>query len=174
MRYLFLLFLVSSLPTFGQQHRLLSGYVTFQYTHTLKDVTKGNNPWGMGTGLQIFFNINQWFRPAVDLTSDLYLENDKTLRVAANGEHFEQVTTISKILAGPSLQLGTYANVGFVAGAAFVNREALLAIKPSLTIFPTKRQTVFFKGSHITVFNRGNVIKENFVSWSVGVGLKVF
>lgn len=173
-----LLLLISSFSIsiycFGQHRDIADGYVTVQYTKTINDLTKGNNPWGIGTGLQVFFNTSKLFRPLAEVTGDIYLEDDKTLLLGPNGEAIPAISTISKILLGPSLQLGNFTNVAVAAGASFTGMDIYLTLKPSLHIFLNNSQSVFFKIAYIHVYDRGNVIKQDFTSWSTGFGLKVF
>ena len=67
--------------SFGQTQKKVATYLLTQYTKTLDDRTIGNNPWGIGLGVQAFFNIKTKFKPTIELTADTYLEDDKVLRL---------------------------------------------------------------------------------------------
>ena len=56
-----------------------------QYNSTIYDRTIGNNPWGTGIGLQTFFNNKTKFTPTIELTEDIYLEDDKVFRLNNDG-----------------------------------------------------------------------------------------
>jgi hypothetical protein len=173
--YLLLLFCCSTLCVFSQRRQKFRGYITFQYTKTLEDLTRGNNPWGMGTGFQLYWHLTGIFQPVADVTGDLYLEDDKVLRGAGvSGERLPTVRAISKVLIGPSLNIGRYINASVVAGPSFTGGDAYFTVKPSLQIFLNKRQSVFVKASHIHVDNRGLVTTGDFISYSLGLGFKVF
>ena len=70
---------------FGQKGRKTSLYLEGPYNQTISDVTKGNNPWGMGLGLQMFFRQTSLIKPTVELTADTYLMGDKVYRVYLDG-----------------------------------------------------------------------------------------
>src|SRR5205807_627798 len=79
------LFCFTLTQSFCQAQNKVSIYLQGQYNKTLYDVTKGNNPWGIGLGLQLFYNKILKLQPTVDLTADAYLEDDKVLRLNPDG-----------------------------------------------------------------------------------------
>lgn len=56
--------------TFGQTQKKVSTYLSTQYNKTIHDQTSGNNPWGIGLGLQAFYNNKSKFKPTIELTGD--------------------------------------------------------------------------------------------------------
>lgn len=84
--------------TFGQTQRKISTYLLTQYNHTLYDYTIGNNPWGVGLGLQTFFNNKSKFKPTIELTGDIYLEDDKVLKLNPDGSIPQSDNTIGSMI----------------------------------------------------------------------------
>ena len=78
----FLLFFILT-QSFSQTQHKISGYLLAQYNKTIHDRTIGNNPWGMGVGLQAFLVNNSKIKPTIDITADAYLEDDKVLKINA-------------------------------------------------------------------------------------------
>ncbi|MEJ7822682.1 MAG: hypothetical protein WKF85_10200, partial [Chitinophagaceae bacterium] len=71
--------------SFSQSQSKISTYLLTQYNNTLYDYTAGNNPWGIGLGLQTFLNNKTKFKPTIELTGDVYLEDDKVFRSNPDG-----------------------------------------------------------------------------------------
>jgi hypothetical protein len=102
----------------GQTQRNVSLYMQGQYNKTLYDVTKGNNPWGMGPGLQLFFNNSARFKPTVDITADAYLEDDKVYRLYSDGTPINELGGMINVFAGATYHPTKRVNLSFVAGQA--------------------------------------------------------
>jgi len=156
----------------AQKEKITSTYLTFQYTHTIHDLTKGNNPWSIGSGIRLFFNTRSFVRPVIELTGDVYLQSDKTLRIDRD-QITPPVGGVIKLLAGPSFQIGRSLNLSLIAGPAYVNSRLLLTLSPDVSLV-TKNQKVFFKIAYIHILNRGNLVRDVFTSYSFGSGLKLF
>jgi hypothetical protein len=79
------------IPTFlfcfllAQTQKKVSAYLFAQYNKTIYGATLGNNPSGIELGLQTFFNNKTKFKPTIEITGDIYLENDKVYRTDLNG-----------------------------------------------------------------------------------------
>lgn len=160
--------------TFGQTHGKMSTYLLIQYNNTIYDRTLGNNPWGVGLGLQTFFNTKTKFKPTIELTGDLYLEDDKVFRVNDDGTPMPDVRGMVNLFIGTSFSAAKNIYLSFVAGPSFISGQTLLGIKPSFGCNFSKMQRCFAKLSYINVFNRGNLNKEDFGSISLAIGLKLF
>ena len=153
--------------SFGQTQRKVSAYFQTQYNHTLRDYTIGNNPWGIGFGLQAFFPTKARLKLTAELTGDAYLMDDKVLRLNPDGsipENYEDVRGMVNLLAGASFHPINRLYLSFVAGPSFIGGQTLLAIKPSIGIYFSKTQNWTGKLSYINVFHRTVVAKENFES----------
>ena len=162
---------------FGQTQRKISTYLLTQYNHTLYDYTIGNNPWGVGLGLQTFFNNKSKFKPTIELTGDIYLEDDKVLKLNPDGSIPQSDNTIGSMInlfAGSSFHPTQTIYFSFVAGPSFISGQTLLGIKPSFGFYFSKSQRWTGKLSYINVFNRTSVAKEDFGSLSFAIGLKLF
>ena len=70
---------------FWTDPKKMTAYLLTQYNKTISDRTIGNNPWAIGFGLQTFFKNKMKFKPTIELTGDIYLEDDKVLRLNSDG-----------------------------------------------------------------------------------------
>ena len=179
MRKIFLVLFTFFMLTqsFGQTQRKISTYLLTQYNSTIYDYTKGNNPWGIGLGLQAFLNNKTKFKPTIELTGDIYLEDDKVLRLNPDGsipKSDNSVGGMVNLFAGSSFHPTSNIYLSFVAGPSFISGQTLLGIKPSFGFYFSKNQKWTGKVSYINVFNRTNVTKEDFGSLSLAIGLKLF
>jgi len=159
---------------FGQTQRKVSTYLLTQYTNTLHDRTIGNNPWGIGLGLQTYFNNKTKFKPTIDLTGDIYLEDDKVGRANADGTEIPTVRGMTNLFAGTSYNLTQNLYLSVVGGPSFISGQTLLGIKPTFGFYFSKSQKLTGKISYINIFNRDKTTKENFSSLSIAIGLKLF
>ena len=158
----------------GQTSKKLAIFLSTQYNKTISDRTLGNNPWGIGLGLQTFFNKKSKFKPMIDLTGDIYLENDKVLRQNADGSPINDVRGMVNLFIGSSYHPIKSIYVSFVSGLSFINKQALIGIKPSLGFYFSKTHRWTYKVSYINIFNRDKPTKENFNSFSLAFGVKLF
>ena len=163
--------------TFGQTQRKVSTYLLTQYNKTLYDRTKGNNPWGVGLGLQIFFTHSTKFKPTIELTGDIYLEDDKVLRLNSDGTvpaNYNDVRGMVNLFVGTSFNPTKNIYLSFAAGPSFISGQTMLGIKPSFGFYFSKSQKWTGKISYINIFNRDKTTKADFGSLSLAVGLKLF
>lgn len=163
--------------TFGQTVKRVSTYLFTQYNNTLYDITKGNNSWGVGLGLQTFFNNRTKFKPTIELTGDIYLEDDKVLRLNADGTvpaNYNDVRGMVNLFVGTSFNPTKNMYLSFVAGPSFISGQTMLGIKPSIGFYFSKSQKWTGKISYINIFNRDKITKEDFGSLSLAIGLKLF
>ena len=163
--------------TFGQSQRKVSTYLLTQYNKTLYDRTSGNNPWGVGLGLQTFFNNKTKFKPTIDLTGDIYLEDNRVLRQNPDGTvpaNYNDVRGMVNLFIGTSFNPTKNIYFSFVAGPSFINGQTMLGIKPSLGLYFSKSKKWTGKVSYINIFNRNKTTKEDFGSLSLAVGLQLF
>ena len=162
---------------FGQTQKKISTYLLAQYNKTLYDYTIGNNPWGIGLGLQTFFNNKTKFKPILELTGDIYLEDNKVLRLNP-GEGIPKndntVRAMVNLFAGSSFYLTQNIYLSFVTGPSFISEQAFIGIKPSFGFYFSKTHRWTGKISYINVFNRTKVGNEDFGSLSLAIGLKLF
>src|SRR5690242_6431089 len=82
----------------GQTQRKVSAYFLSEYNNTLYDYTIGNNPWSIGLGLQTFFNNKSKFKPTIELTGDLYLEDNKVLKLNPDGSIPDEDNTVGSMV----------------------------------------------------------------------------
>ena len=169
----FLLCLILT-PSFGQVRKKITTYLLTQLNTTLSDNTKGNNPWGVGLGLQTFFNNKTKFSPCIELTGDIYLADDKVLRTDNSGTPFNDVRSMVNLFAGSSYHPAKNLSVSVVVGPSFISGQTLFGIKPSLAVYLPASPRWTATISYIHIFNRGNIIKKDFSSLSVAVGLRLF
>jgi hypothetical protein len=172
---LFTFFLLTQ--SFGQTQRKVSTFLQTQYNSTLYDYTKGNNPWGIGLGLQAFLNNKTKFKPTIELTGDIYLEDNKVLRLNPDGsipKNDNSVSGVVNLFAGSSFHPTQSVYFSFVAGPSFISGQTLLGIKPSVGFYFSKNHKWTVKVLYINIFNRTQATKEDFGSLSLAIGLKLF
>lgn len=163
--------------SFGQTQRKVSAFLQTQYNSTLYDYTKGNNPWGIGLGLQAFLNNKTKFKPTIELTGDIYLEDDKVLRLNSDGsipKNDNSVSGMVNLFAGSSFHPTQSVYLSFVAGPSFISGQTLLGIKPSVGFYFSKNHKWTGKVSYINIFNRTQATNEDFGSLSLAIGLRLF
>ena len=161
-------------PAFGQTQKKVNTYLLAQYNNTISDRTIGNNPWGMGLGLQAFFNNKSKFKPTIELTGDLYLENDKVFRLNTDGSAINTVESMVNLFFGSSYHPAKDVYVSLTAGPSFISGQTLVGIKPSFGFYFSKTHRWTGKLSYIHIFNRDKTTKEDFSSVSVAIGFKLF
>jgi hypothetical protein len=172
-----LLFFFILTLSFGQTQRKVTTYLLTQYNRTIYDRTSGNNPWGIGLGLQTFFNNKTKFKPAIELTGDIYLEDDKVLRLNPDGTMpttSNDVRGMVNLFFGSSFYPARNIYLSLVAGPSFISGQTLLGIKSSFGFCFSKNQHWTGKISYINVFNRYMTTKEDFGSVSLAIGFKLF
>src|ERR1700704_1220271 len=107
-------------PTFAQAQKKVSTYFLVQYDKTLYDITIGNNPSGAGFGLQTFFNNKTKFKPTIELTGDIYLEDNKILKLRTDNTPInDDVAGMVNLFAGSSYHPTQNIYLSFLAGPSF-------------------------------------------------------
>jgi hypothetical protein len=167
----FLCFLL--MPSFGQAQRKTTFCLSGQYNKTLYDRTIGNNPWGMGLGLQLFFNTSSRFKPTAEFTADAYFENGKVNRINATGAAIADVRSMVNIFGGAAFHPSPFVYLSLVTGTSFVSGRVLPGLKPSFGFF-AKNQRWTGKISYINVFDRDKDSQADFGSLSLSVGIRLF
>jgi len=164
-----------ALHCYAQTQKKVASYLFAQYNHTLYDYTINNNPWGAGLGIQLSLNNKTKWKPTIELTGDLYGEDDKVLRLNPDGAVPADENTIDgmvNLFAGASFHPTKSIYISFTTGPSFIGKQTHLAIKPSVGLFFSKKQRWTGKLSYINVFNRTN--NEDFGSLSLAVGFRLF
>ena len=162
---------------FCQSQRKFSTYLLAQYNKTIRDRTVGNNPWGAGLGLQTFLNHEKRFNPTIDLTCDIYLENDKVLRLNDDGSlptKENDVRGMINLFLGTSFNATQKVYLSIVAGPSYTGSQIMLGIKPSIGFYFSKSRKWTGKASYINIFNRDQASKEDFSSVSLAIGVSLF
>ncbi|MDQ2721174.1 MAG: hypothetical protein M3Z26_15610 [Bacteroidota bacterium] len=160
--------------TFGQTQRKISTYLFAQYDKTLYDITLGNNPWGAGLGIQAFLNIKTKFKLTIEVAHDIYLEDDKLLRLDSTGHAINDFRDVTNLFAGLSFHPSNDIYISFLTGPSFINGRTILGIKPSFGFYFSKKQKWTGKISYINIFKRDKATKGDFGSLAFAVGLKLF
>jgi hypothetical protein len=159
---------------FGQTQKKVSTYLFAEYNRTIYGATLGNNPSGIGLGLQTFFNNKTKFKPTIEITGDIYLENDKVYRTDLNGTPLNDVPSMVNLFIGSSFQPIQNFFLSFVAGPSFISGQTLFGIKPSIGFHFSKNQRCTGKLSYINIFNQDKATKEDFGTISFAIGVKLF
>ena len=153
----------------------VSSYLSLQYNKTLYDVSFGNNPSGIGLGLETFFKTKSKFKPVIDITTHVYLEDDKVLRMDGYGQEILDVEAMINIFAGVSFHPTERAFLSFLAGPSFINGTSF-GIKSSMGFYFDQRQKIMGKISFINIFNRNTEtqFRADFGTISFAIGFKLF
>jgi hypothetical protein len=162
------------IQSFGQAQRKVSTYLLAQYDKTLYSTTTGNNPWGMGLGLQLFFGKTSKLKPVIDVTANAYLEDDKVLRLNDDGAPIDDIGGMVNVFAGASYHPLNRIYLSLTTGPSFVSGQTLLGIKPSFGFYFSQNKRWTGKISYINVFNQGQKTKHDFGSTSFSLGIKLF
>ncbi len=158
----------------AQSKSKISLYLHGQYNKTIYDRTINNNPWGIGTGLQLFINAQSKFRPTADLTADIYLEDDKVLRIDPDDNPVPDLRGMLNFFGGISWHPKTTIYMSIVGGPSIINGRTLTALKPSFGFYFSEKQKWTGKFSYINVFNRDRVTNQDFGSVSISLGRRLF
>lgn len=162
------------LKSFSQKQRPVSLFLSGEYNKTLYDATAGNNPWGIGLGMQLFLNSNSNLKFTADFTADTYFEDDKVARLNPNGTVINNVGGMVNLFAGASLHPTDMVYLSFVAGPSFINQQTLLGVKPSIGFYFSPNQRWTGKFSFINIYKRDKLKKADFGSFSLSVGVRLF
>lgn len=160
--------------SFGQTPHKATLYLQGQFSQTIYDATTGNNPWGIGVGLQLFFRQGSKLRPTIDLTADTYLEDDKVLRTYPDMTPIDDLGGMINLFAGVSYHPSETVYVSLVAGPSFTGRQWLSGIKPSLGVYLSQNKKWTGKISYLNVFDREKREKEDFGSMNFSLGMRLF
>jgi hypothetical protein len=159
---------------FAQKAKTVSTYLSFSYSKTVYDKTLGNNPGAVGLGLQSNLNMRSIIRPSLELTGDIYLEDDKVLRTN-EGKPIEDVGgVVVSVFTGLSVNPSENFYCSFLLGPTFINGRTLLAIKPSIGFNFSKNQRFTGKVSFVNIFNREPMSKDDMGSVNIAFGVKLF
>jgi hypothetical protein len=163
--------------TIAQSKQKATTFLLAQLNATVHDRTVGNNPWGAGLGIQTFFSSKTKFKAVVELTGDIYLADDKILRVNTDGTSVTAVNDgagMVNLFMGCSYHPDQHIYLSLMTGPSFINGSMLLGIKPSVGFYFSKTQRLMGKFSYINIFNRDKATKEDFGSFSLAIGIKIF
>ena len=169
-------FLLSFLlvPGIGQTNRKTSAYLEGHYNQTLSDITKGNNPAGLGLGIQFFFRQRSLLNPTVELSGNVYPGGDKVGRLYPDRTFIPVVENMINLFAGASYRPLPDAYMSLVLGPSFVNGQKHFGIKPSFGFYFSSSKKLTGKVSFINIFNREAREKKDFSSVSFSLGVKLF
>jgi hypothetical protein len=173
----FILCFILTSSSFCQTRRGVSTYLFTQYTKTLYDYTIGNNPWGIGLGVQALFNNKTKFTPIVELSGDLYLEDDKVLRLNPDGsiqDSRNDIDNMISLFVGSSFHLNESIYLSLLAGTGFINGQTHVGMKPSFGVYFSRNRKWTGRVSYINIFNRTKLVDEDFGSVSLAIGFKLF
>ncbi len=161
------------LCSFGQD-RKISVLLNGQFTGTIYDKTMGNNPWAMGIGVQGYLNSKSKFKPTVDITADIYLEDDKVLRENPDGTFPEDLGGVVNLFAGVSYSPKNKIYFSFVLGPGLMAGRTCFGIKPSFGFYFSESKRWTGKISYINIFNRDKESGQDFMSVSFTIGVRLY
>ncbi|MFY7652877.1 MAG: hypothetical protein ACOVQE_09245 [Chitinophagaceae bacterium] len=158
---------------YGQTKKRAPLYLIINYNKTLSDITAGNNARSLGLGLQRFSTSSTVIKPTVELSADVYLMDDKLLRIWADGTPVNTVGTMFTIFGGGYVDIADYFYISMVGGPGFLGGQTLLGIKPSIGIHVDKEKQLTAKFSYINILNREPRAKQNFTSFSFSLAISI-
>jgi hypothetical protein len=163
------------LPAAAQSKRKVSTWIELLYHHTIYDLTRANNPWGTGLGLQTFVNTSEKWKLMADLSAFIYLEDDKVMRLDENDNEMPDVRSMANLFAGISFHPSSACYLTLVGGPSFVGGQTLFGIKPGFGFYFSPKQRWKGQISFVNVFGRSTEFsKSSFGSASFSIGLRLF
>ena len=160
------------LVAFAQKENRISTYASLQFNSTLYDINARNNPWGIGLGLQSLLNNKTRFKPAIEITADIYVAGTKDLFLVEGRD--VAVTNMVNFFAGAHFLASERTYLSLLIGPSFVNGQACFGLKPAVGFYFSKNKRWTGKIGFINIFNREPSIDRDFGSLSLSVGLKLF
>lgn len=170
-----ILFLFSA-KGFAQSPSAFSVYFQAQFNHTIKDITKRNNPNGVGVGALAFIEGVKYVKATAELTADAYIGGTKDLLLNPDGSTPNPPIALGgmvNLFVGPSIHPAKFIYLIAAAGPGLVGGRVLLGVKPSVGFFFGPNQKWTAKASYIDFKKRNKAYEEDFTSWSVSVGIKL-
>src|SRR5690242_19391194 len=102
--------MLCTLQAIAQKQNEISGYFLFDYNTTLYDKTLGNNPSGVGIGVQTMINTKSIFSPLIEINAQGSLENDDVFRLTKNGEGVPDARAIISVFGGSAFRVSNHFN----------------------------------------------------------------
>lgn len=165
---------IITIAAFSQTTRQLSTYLELIHQMSIYDKTIGNNPWGIGPGLQMQFNTTGKFKPIVDISGFVYLQDDKVGRLDENENMLPDVRSMVNIFAGVLYQPKKTMYVSLTTGPSFVSSQTLIGVKPAFGFYFNASQKWRGQIAFTNVFNRGETVKGDFGSVSFSIATRLF
>ena len=156
----------------AQKERKISTYASINFNATLYDINARNNPWGIGLGLQSFMNNKTRFKPAVEITGDVYLAGTKDFFPVEGRD--VSVSSMVNVFAGSNYQVTERTYLSLLMGPSFVNGNACFGMKPAVGFYFPRSKRWTGRIAYINIFNREPAIDRDFGSLNLSVGLKLF
>jgi hypothetical protein len=168
----------ATLQAVAQKQDKISGYFLLHYYKTMYDRTLGNNPSGVGIGVQTMINTKSIFSPIIEINAQGSLENDDVLRLTKNGNAVPDARGIINVFAGSAFRITHHFNFSFDMGPSFINSNTYLGVKPSCNFYFSKKKRITAQVSYLNIFNRAwnyeETKKLDFGSLNLSVGIKLF
>jgi hypothetical protein len=173
-----LLLLFSVFQLSAQKQRTVNIYIQAQQNLTLYDITKGNNPHGIGLGFQAFLNTKSKIKATMELTGDLYMYDDDVLRarefsgLPGDVAIIPDVPGVVNLFAGASWHPNKNFNMSASVGPSFIRGNTYLGFKPALGLV-TNNQRWMGKIYFINVFHRDFPTQSDFGSVGISFGYRI-
>ncbi len=174
MKHIFLaiLFVTQLYLVQGQWRKHVSTHLFLQYTGTIKDPNRGNNPWSMGIGFNHTMNSRSFVKPVMVMSAHLFLASDKVFRMFPDGSEISSINTIVDFLGGPLFRVSKNIHLQVPGGIGFVNGIARCAIEPGINLL-SNQQKWRLQFSSKTIFNRIRGTKENYQGMAFSIGRRL-
>jgi hypothetical protein len=174
MKYFLLVLLFSNQVclTQAQLRKHFITHVFIEYTGTVRDPNKGNNPWCMGIGLNHTIQNRYFVKPVLEMSAALFLASDKVFRMFPDGSEINSIYSLVNFLGGPGFRISKNIQVQMVGGISLVNKTARWATEPSFS-FLSNRQQWRLQLSSKTIYNRIRGFKENYQGLAISIGKRL-
>jgi len=163
---------------YAQTQNKISAYLSPQQSLTIYDRTEGNNPWSIGLGFQTLYNNRTRFKPAIELTVDGAIADDKIYRTDSHGQEVQDADVVINLFAGTAFNFSQQLYISFLCGPSFINSNTHFGIKPSIAYYFSKNQRFGLRAYYVNIFNREPNYEEtkmqDFGSIGLAFNIKLF
>jgi hypothetical protein len=156
----------------GQSTKKVSVYLAGQFSTTTYTDALDNSSMGPGFGVQTFINTKSKFKPIVDLTADLLMNESKVYVLANEGKEMSDGTMVNFFVGG-SYHPNQSIFLSIAGGPSLFNGRAIAGLKGSFGFYFSKTQRWIGKVSAIHLFNQEPLTNGALGVVSFGIGLRL-
>jgi len=176
--------LISTKVVCAQNKQWLSLYAGINNSATIEDVTRQNNPWGLGVFTSAYINAGGWLRPAIEMSAEMFPKDEELHFADGSDGEMPRIDAIVNLMAGAAIQFERFLSIGAVTGPAFVRSDGrttgfttnkrMWLIKPVIDITPGNGKVTirvgYTKGS--SRFKASSPTRYRSLTLGVGIRLR--